>query len=310
MEARFKEMLKDPRQEAFVLSVGLKGSGKTYLVSQMLRWCMTATRDDGQVGLYEKYFVIAPTYKFEASNTYAFLNDRKWTGRAEVYVAEEYGTSLSQDFLNRDDAKKGYVAPRSMVFVDDLTAAAYDRLSGDPAFLRLVSIMRHKRVSLVLCHHSLRSGGGGGSSIINPFLRAQLSYIFLHKISNVKLAKSLYEEFVSINPECGGFGGFQKLLVDYVLKKAQEHNLLAIDCASCDIATDANRWFLVTESGVSTVVAPGGGKRGANGGARVVALGAKEGGESTVQEPRAGKKRAGGLFPAPSPAPSAGPEGT
>lgn len=285
MEKRFKAMLKDCKQEAFVLSVGLKGSGKTYLVSQMLRWCMTAQRSDGKIGLYEKYFVIAPTYGYEASGTYAFLNDKKWTGRAQVFVAEEYGTSLSQDFLNRKEKPD---TPRSLIFVDDLTAAAHTALSSDPNFLRLVSIMRHKRVSIIMCHHTLRAGGGGSTSIVNPFLRAQLSMIFIHKISNVKLAKALYEEFISINPECGNFGTFQKLLVDYVLKQAEKHNLLAVDPSNCDLATDANTWFLKTEDGKSTVIDGNtdGDKRPTAGVKRIrdaaAAAGEKEGGEPPV----------------------------
>lgn len=233
LEEDLKRQLCDRSQAPIVLALGIKGGGKTYKLNQMIRWCMANE-------CYDVYFLILPVYKFEADDSYAYLKDKRITGKAKVFVAPEYGNQLSTSIMSRKDDEN---SPRIMIWLDDLAAGAYSRLVEDEAFVALISIARHKKVSIVICYHSLTSGGPRG--VLNPFVRANITHLFLYKLTNTKLLESIYEEFLSLVPEFKNFNDFKRRFVEhtFVNTESEKYKSLCIALQHSQVDWNLKEWF-------------------------------------------------------------------
>ena len=119
--------------------------------------------------LYDRYLLFLPSYHFEAKGSYTWLRAYKET----VFIAPEFTPEISKAFLARHDEKlnPGEV-PRTLIWLDD--AAANQNLYSDKEFLTLLAIARHKRLTMIMCYHSLSSG-----RTLNPFVRQNVTHVFL-----------------------------------------------------------------------------------------------------------------------------------
>lgn len=195
-----EELWADEHGAVVMLAVGSKGSGKTHFCLKMLRMAM-------ETGKIHKLIAIAPVFRFESSQSYAWLADPKWASPAKgspypgprVVVCQRYSPSLIQQLLHRRDPPKegepAKDASRLCLWIDDLSAAADDVLFGDAGFTELIAIARHLRVHIVLCHHAV-----SGARVLPPFLRQNLTHCLVTRIASRKLLDAIYEEWVSLLP--------------------------------------------------------------------------------------------------------------
>ena len=178
----------DPRGAVVLLAVGSKGSGKTH-------FCLRFLRHSLETGAVDKLFLIAPTAKFEAADSY------RWADPGRVFVVEQYSPALIHSLLHRADG--GREVSRVALFVDDLAAADGTLLWKDPNFSALVSIARHVKVNIVLAHHSVTGG-----HCLPTFVRQNLTHCFLTRIASKKLLEACFDEWLGLNKAWANFRQF------------------------------------------------------------------------------------------------------
>jgi hypothetical protein len=193
LEDQIKDMFQDPFQSPILLCLGQKGGGKSFRIMTILMWLI---RND----IFDKYYLILPTFNYEASNSYLWLNQFQ----DRVFISTVYTPEISMAFLERDDAKlPPHEIPRCFLWMDDV--GMNDAFRNDQKFVGLLSIARHKRLSVCLCYHSLTSG-----QTLSPFLRQNVTHTLLFRVTNEKLLESIYEELVSMTGHFERFRDFKQ----------------------------------------------------------------------------------------------------
>lgn len=181
LEDQLKEMFLDKTQSPVILCIGQKGGGKSFRTMTMLMWLI-------KNNVFDRYFLVLPTYSYEASNSYKWLEPFK----DRVFVCTTYTPEITQAFLARPDEKiPPSDIPRTFLWLDD--AGMNETFRTDRSFVGLLSVARHKRLSVCLCYHSLTSG-----HTLSPFLRQNVTHTFLFRVTNEKLLESIYEELISM----------------------------------------------------------------------------------------------------------------
>lgn len=66
LEETLKAQLKDRGASPIILSIGARGSGKSFHMLSMLMWCL-------QNKCYDKYHCVLPTWHYEQNYSYTFL---------------------------------------------------------------------------------------------------------------------------------------------------------------------------------------------------------------------------------------------
>lgn len=185
-------MFEDRYQSPILLVLGQKGGGKSFRMMTIIMYLI-------HNNIYDRYFFVLPTYKFEASNSYAWLAPFK----DRVFVVEEYTPEITQAFMDRrDDTVPPHELPRTFLWLDDV--GCNETFRNDRQFVSLLSIARHKRLSVALCYHSLTSG-----CTLNPFLRQNVTHTFLFRVTNEKLLESVFEELISMTGQFERFKDFR-----------------------------------------------------------------------------------------------------
>ena len=75
----------------FILSIGSKGSGKTYLMMAFLKYCL-------QNNIYESIHFVCPSYEGEQNNSYNFIENQK---HIQIYQHYNEGVSKKVDVSRR-----------------------------------------------------------------------------------------------------------------------------------------------------------------------------------------------------------------
>lgn len=191
-EEQLKDMFLDPHQSPCLLCLGQKGGGKSFRVVTLLMWLL---RND----VFDQYLLV--TFLYEAINSYAWL--RPFEDR--VFVVHEYTPDISASFLKRpDETVEPHRIPRTFLWLDDV--GMNEAFRTDRHFVGLLSVARHKRLSICLCFHSLTSG-----HTLSPFLRQNITHTLLFRVTNEKLLESIYEELISMTGHFQRFREFKQV---------------------------------------------------------------------------------------------------
>lgn len=192
LQQQLLDMFEDRYQSPILLVLGQKGGGKSF---RMMTLIMYLIRNN----IYDRYFFVLPTYKFEASNSYAWLAPFK----DRVFISTEYTPEITAAFMDRkDDTISAHEIPRTFLWLDDV--GCNESFRNDRMFVSLLSIARHKRLSVALCYHSLTSG-----CTLNPFLRQNVTHTLLFRVTNEKLLESIFEELISMTGQFERFKDFR-----------------------------------------------------------------------------------------------------
>ena len=186
-----REQFEDRTAAPIILALGHKGSGKSFRIMTLIKHLLDHD-------LYDRYLLFLPSYAFEAKGSYTWLKAYS----KKVFIAPEFTPEISKAFLARTDEKmKPGEVPRTFLWLDD--AGVNTSLYSDRDFLGLLSIARHKRLSIVMCYHSLSSG-----KTLNPFVRQNCTHCFLFRITNRALLEQIWDEVVSMSPLWSSFKTF------------------------------------------------------------------------------------------------------
>lgn len=194
LQAQLQQMFMDPTESPILLCLGQKGGGKSFRTMTLLMWLL-------RNNVFDQYFLILPTFQFEASNSYAWLTPFQ----ERVFIAKEYTPEMSQAFLERkDESIPPHEIPRTFLWLDDV--GMNEAFRSDRSFVGLLSVARHKRLSVCLCYHSLTSG-----HTLSPFLRQNVTHTLIFRVTNEKLLESIYEELIGMTGHFQRFKEFKSL---------------------------------------------------------------------------------------------------
>lgn len=189
---QLQEMFEDRTQSPILLCLGQKGGGKSFRTMTLIMWLL-------RNNVFDQYFLVLPTFQFEASNSYAWLKPFA----EKVFIAKEYTPEMSQAFLDRKDSEiPPHEIPRTFLWMDDV--GMNETFRTDRQFVGLLSIARHKRLSVCICYHSLTSG-----HTLSPFLRQNVTHTLLFRVTNEKLLESIFEELISMTGHFQRFRDFK-----------------------------------------------------------------------------------------------------
>lgn len=215
LEAQLRTMFSDCQQSPILLCIGQKGGGKSFRVMTMLMWLL-------HNNVFDQYFLVLPTYFYEAANSYAWLKPFA----DKVFIAREYSAEFSDAILKRpDESMAPHLIPRSFLWLDDV--GMNEDFRSDRSFVGLLSVARHKRLSVCLCYHSLTSG-----HTLSPFLRQNVTHTLLFRVTNEKLLENVYEELVSMT---GLFPRFREFKHVY-----NQHTVSAVDPTTGEVTKNFN----------------------------------------------------------------------
>ena len=193
LEEQLQQMFADPGQQPILLCLGQKGGGKSFRTMTLLMWLL-------RNNVFDQYFLVLPTFYYEAANSYAWLKPFE----DKVFVCRKYTPELSQAFLERpDETIPPHAIPRTFLWLDDV--GMNEAFRTDRHFVGLLSVARHKRLSVCLCYHSLTSG-----HTLSPFLRQNVTHTLLFRVTNEKLLESIFEELISMTGHFARFREFKE----------------------------------------------------------------------------------------------------
>lgn len=159
--------------------------------------------------IFDQYFLVLPTFFFEAANSYAWLQPFQH----KVFILKEYTPEISMAFLKRpDETIPPHQIPRTFLWMDDV--GMNESFRNDRHFVGLLSVARHKRLSVCLCYHSLSSG-----HTLSPFLRQNVTHTLLFRVTNEKLLESVYEELISMTGHFQRFREFKQIYNQHTCSK-------------------------------------------------------------------------------------------
>lgn len=156
----------------FFLSIGTKGSGKTYLMVSYLKYVL-------YFDIFDYIHFVCPSYLGEQSKSYDFLKNQK-----QVNIYPHYHEKISKRVDK--DRKKG----RTLFLIDDASGELLKNI--DNTLIQLITTTRHfKGLNIWIAVHSCKK-------ILTPIIRQNIDYLFIYKIVNGLLVKDLYDEYFSM----------------------------------------------------------------------------------------------------------------
>jgi len=168
-----KQFLKDLEIGRFVLAIGSKGSGKSYLMTSYLKHALHNKT-------YKNIHFVCPVgIKGEANNSYNFLENQK-----HVLVYPHYTETVSK----RVDADRR--KDTTLFIIDDASGELLHNI--DNTLIQLITTTRHfKKCTIYICVHSAKR-------VLTPIIRQNLDHLFIYRIVNVKLLQDFYDEYFSM----------------------------------------------------------------------------------------------------------------
>ena len=220
--------LEQMREYRICLSIGLKGSGKTYNSMKYIKYML-----ENEPDLYDKYLLILPAYLYEQNDSYAWL--KKYAKKVNVY---SYYSPIIFEQLNEKQmalAAKGKDLIKYFFLFDDCTSAGSTLFYIDDCFIKTIAECRHMQTGMWFNAH-------GGAGILPPVLRNNADFIFIYTISNSKLLEGLFIEFISMTSEKFDRSAYGDFRVQYKEHMQTEFNSFIISVRNCQIDWGTKGW--------------------------------------------------------------------
>ncbi len=171
-----KEFLDDNKQNGrFIVIVGRKGSGKSFLLTNFIAICY-------YYNLYDLYEFILPEYATDAnSETYKFISNHPNTT-----IYNTYNSKITENVKLQSKSK------RILYCLDDSTSYLFEN-KNKAELLNLASTCRHGRgITVFVVCHALKN-------VLIPSIRGLIDYMFIGAFTNYTIIKRhLYEENCSM----------------------------------------------------------------------------------------------------------------
>lgn len=195
----------------FILSIGSKGTGKSYLMTRYLKSAL-------YLDVFQRIIFICPAYDGEQDNQYDFLKDQK---RVEIF--KDYNEKVAK-YVDKARRKE-----KTLFLIDDGSGLLLQNF--DTTFAQLISTTRHfGGLTIYINVHSAKR-------ILVPFIRVNIDYLLFYKTTNANLIKDVYEEYLSLT-----FDSFQEFKTVYLKCVSIKHNALLFTIHSPIIDANVIEW--------------------------------------------------------------------
>lgn len=207
------DYLKEIQQTCRIsLFLGVKGSGKTTLALNIFKLIYLNQLVNG----YMQFHMVLPSFKNEQKDSYKFIKDCKKF--KNVYIYDAFNEGVVDYVYNLSKKNKGN--DKTFFLIDDATGDFAKAFYGQSIFSKFVSESRHIRINTVVIAHHL-------TGVLKPMYRSLFDFIFLFKISNAKLLKSMYEEFLSLRDEYRKYETFKLQYNEFM--KSNKYSYMFVD---------------------------------------------------------------------------------
>lgn len=159
--------LKDA-SKSFIISLGMKRQGKTFLMLRYIRWAL-AHRE------FDEYHLILPQFGQERDGAYQFLN-----GMKNVFIYDKYHQVVCDRILKLMSDKHLFFC------IDDASGELLQNF--DTSITKLLTCNEHGKTCCVWFNiHSAKR-------VLPPIGRQMLNYLFLYNVDDGLLLKGIWEE--------------------------------------------------------------------------------------------------------------------
>lgn len=221
MESGITDFIESFNKNYVALSIGTKGSGKTFLMLKYLRYSLINN-------LYDQYVLVLPMFEMEQNGSYKFINAKD----KHIYVFESYNEVITANLIKQQVKEKAN-KKKILYVIDD--ASGEDVFHLDDSLRNLITSIRHYNVGLWMCIHS-------ASGILSPFIRQQTDILFLSKITNYKLLKNIYEEFLSLMGDYVGNDGHKNFIDKFIQLHKEKYQVIYMNIRTGIIDYNVSQW--------------------------------------------------------------------
>ena len=203
-----------------IVSCGGKGSGKSTFMLAILHNSVDTNQ-------FEDYILIFPSLYVEQHDAYKWCMKKK-----QFTMYTDYHPIILERLYKRNiDIKK---QKKTLLIIDDATTFAKDlRLATNKSLTALISQARHLKITTWLLVHSLKN-------ILSPCLRENVGYLIIYSITNAKLLKDVWEEYLSV------FVSYDRFIEWYNNVSREEHSsFLLKTLLPVGVDTNSNKWAIV-----------------------------------------------------------------
>jgi hypothetical protein len=201
----------------FILSIGIKGGGKTYLMNNFLKLALLTEK-------YESYHLVIPMYKHEANDSYNFIPNSN-----QIKIYNGYSEKVSEIVI------KERLNKHTCFMIDDASGELLQNL--DTTLMKLITTTRHgKGCTLWINVHSAKK-------ILSPLIRQNIDYLFVYRLTNRKLLQDIYDEWLSFK-----FDDYRQFCDYYLKAMQQKNNAFMFSIHLPDIDNDVYNWEINKES--------------------------------------------------------------
>jgi hypothetical protein len=219
MEKRFIDSIRENR---LILSLGTKGSGKSYLLCNFLKHAFKHK-------LFQRYVLILPAFSYEQNDSYDFID----TKDKNIHVFEAYDEVIIKHLMKIQSTHKTQL--KTFVCIDD--ASGQDIFYIDGELRQFITVLRHTNCALWCLVHAC-------SGILSPFIRQNCDILILCKMTNRKLITNIYEEYLSMIEEYQNKDGFNKFVQQFrELMTTQKYGSLLLDLRENYLCWEVNKFF-------------------------------------------------------------------
>ena len=162
-----QEFLKDS-PKCFIISLGMKRQGKTYLTIKYMRWAI-------QNNIFEEYHVILPQFGHERDGAYQWMK-----GNKQIFIYDKYHQVVCDKILKIMQSKHIFFC------IDDASGELLQNF--DTSITKLLTCNEHGKTACVWFNiHSAKR-------VLPPIARQMLNYLFLYNVDDGLLLKGIWEE--------------------------------------------------------------------------------------------------------------------
>ena len=195
----------------FILSLGKKNSGKSYLMMSYLKYALYHK-------IYGAIHFVCPVFEGEQNGSYNFLHNQK-----HVLVYKHYSEAVSKA------VDKSRQTKRTLFLIDDGTSELMQ--NNDKSFILLISTTRHYAgLTLWANVHSCKK-------ILSPVCRQNIDFLFLYHTPNIKLLNDIYDEYLSLL-----FDNFKEFKGFYLETLKEEHSCILYSTHFSGLDINVKHW--------------------------------------------------------------------
>lgn len=219
VENNFFKDIVEKKNDRVILALGMKGSGKTFLLLNFIKLAF-------KLDLYDDYHLILPSYKFEQKDSYKFIKETK---NKHITVYNKYHEIISKKLMKKIDPKK-----RVLLAIDDATSQL--SMVPDEFMKDILTLTRHARITIYICAHVARREVGS-------MLRSTVDYVFFYRVPSDQMVEKIWCEWFSRFPEFRkNLDGFSQFIHENIDKV--KHNGLAVDLREHEYSADIAKWHM------------------------------------------------------------------